>query len=153
REFNSFMQTTALSLHLERLGFQPDPETGRFFPFPGSAGRELLTSLVTDLRDIVSNGALVVIFMIFILLGRKGDREQPAGLLGEIEQRVQRYTVQLVVMSVVSGVGVGAMLALLNVEYALLFGFLAFLLNFIPSIGSIIATLLPVPVVLLSPEL
>src|SRR6516225_9688176 len=31
REFNSFMQTTALSLHLERLGFQRDPETGRFF--------------------------------------------------------------------------------------------------------------------------
>jgi AI-2 transport protein TqsA len=45
------------------------------------------------------------------------------------------------------------MLALLNVEYAFLFGFLAFLLNFIPNIGSIIATLLPVPVVLLSPEL
>jgi AI-2 transport protein TqsA len=147
------MQTTALSLHLERIGIQPDQETGRFFPFSASAGRELLSSLFTDLRDLVSNGALVVIFMIFILLGRKSDRPRPAGLLGEIEQRVQRYTVQLVVMSVVTGVGVGAMLALLNVEYAFLFGFLAFLLNFIPNIGSIIATLLPVPVVLLSPEL
>jgi AI-2 transport protein TqsA len=153
REFNSFMQTTALSLHLERLGFQRDPETGRFFAFPGSEGRELLTSLISDLRDIASNGALVVIFMIFILLGRKGNAEPRAGLLGEIEQRVQRYTVQLVVMSVVTGVGVGTLLALFNVEYAFLFGFLAFLLNFIPSIGSIIATLLPVPVVLLNPEL
>jgi AI-2 transport protein TqsA len=34
-----------------------------------------------------------------------------------------------------------------------MFGFLAFLLNFIPTVGSIIATLLPLPVVLLSPEL
>jgi AI-2 transport protein TqsA len=152
-QFNSFMQTTALSLHLERIGIKSDPETGRFFPFSASAGRELLSSLFTDLRDLASNGALVVIFMIFILLGQKGNRPRAAGLLGEIEQRVQRYTVQLVVMSVVSGVGVGAMLALLDVEYAFLFGFLAFLLNFIPSIGSIIATLLPVPVVLLSPEL
>ena len=34
-----------------------------------------------------------------------------------------------------------------------MFGFLAFLLNFIPNIGSIVATLLPVPVILLSPDL
>ncbi|WP_143300823.1 AI-2E family transporter, partial [Candidatus Entotheonella palauensis] len=32
------------------------------------------------------------------------------------------------------------------------FGLFAFLLNFIPSIGSIIATLLPLPVVLVDPE-
>jgi AI-2 transport protein TqsA len=96
---------------------------------------------------------MVVIFMIFILLGRKSHRPSPTGLLGEIEQRVQRYTVQLIIMSVVTGVLVGGTLAVLHVEYAFLFGFLAFLLNFIPNIGSIIATLLPIPVVLLSPDL
>ncbi|HEY1861205.1 MAG TPA: AI-2E family transporter [Gemmataceae bacterium] len=151
--FDSFVETAAQTLHLERVGIQPDPETGRFLKFPANAGREVISSLFTDLRDLVSSGAMVVIFMIFILLGRKGDRPHSTGLLGEIEQRVQRYTVQLVIMSVVTGVLVGGTLALLNVEYAFLFGFLAFLLNFIPSIGSIIATLLPIPVVLLSPDL
>jgi AI-2 transport protein TqsA len=35
----------------------------------------------------------------------------------------------------------------------MVFGLLAFLLNFIPSIGSIIATVLPLPVVLMSPDI
>ena len=33
------------------------------------------------------------------------------------------------------------------------FGLLAFLLNFIPSVGSVVATLLPLPIVLVSPEI
>ena len=41
----------------------------------------------------------------------------------------------------------------LGVDLALVFGLLAFLLNFIPSVGSIIATLLPVPVVVVSPDI
>ena len=38
-------------------------------------------------------------------------------------------------------------------ELALVFGVLAFLLNFIPSIGSVISTLLPLPVIFLSEEM
>ena len=33
------------------------------------------------------------------------------------------------------------------------FGLLAFILNFIPNVGSIIATLLPVPIILVQPEI
>ena len=40
----------------------------------------------------------------------------------------------------------------LGIDLALVFGLFAFLLNFIPSIGSIIATLLPLPVVIVSPD-
>ena len=50
------------------------------------------------------------------------------------------------------GDAVSASLALLGVDLALLFGFLVFLLNFIPTVGSIVATLLPLPVVLMSPD-
>ncbi len=48
---------------------------------------------------------------------------------------------------------VGVVLTVLKVDFALAFGVMAFLLNFIPSIGSIIATVLPLPVVMLSPDL
>ena len=51
-----------------------------------------------------------------------------------------------------TGFLVGLILYLLGVDLALVFGFLAFLLNFIPSIGSIIATLLPLPIILVSPD-
>ena len=40
-----------------------------------------------------------------------------------------------------------------NVPLALVFGIFAFLLNFIPNIGSIIAVLLPIPVLFLSPDM
>ena len=42
---------------------------------------------------------------------------------------------------------------ILGVPFAWMFGMLAFLLNFIPNIGSFIATVLPIPVVILNPEL
>jgi len=41
---------------------------------------------------------------------------------------------------------------MLGVDLALMFGLLAFLLNFIPNIGSIIATLLPLPMVLVQSD-
>jgi AI-2 transport protein TqsA len=48
---------------------------------------------------------------------------------------------------------VGIILSVLDIELAMAFGLMAFLLNFIPSIGSIVSTLLPLPVVLVSPDL
>jgi len=44
-------------------------------------------------------------------------------------------------------------LALFGVRLALVFGVLTFLCNFIPSIGSVIATLLPIPLIVLSTTL
>jgi AI-2 transport protein TqsA len=41
---------------------------------------------------------------------------------------------------------VGFILWALGLKYAPLFGLLVFLLNFIPSIGSMVATILPIPV-------
>jgi AI-2 transport protein TqsA len=70
----------------------------------------------------------------------------------EIERRIERYLVAKVTISAITGTLVGLILSALGVDLALVFGFLAFLLNFIPSIGSIIATLLPLPVILVSPE-
>jgi AI-2 transport protein TqsA len=42
---------------------------------------------------------------------------------------------------------------LLDVPLAIVFGLLAFMLNFIPTMGSVIATLLPLPVVIITPEI
>ena len=63
------------------------------------------------------------------------------------------FVLAKVLLSVLTGVLAGVTLAILGVELAFVFGFFAFLLNFIPSLGSLIATLLPLPIVLLSPDL
>jgi AI-2 transport protein TqsA len=44
---------------------------------------------------------------------------------------------------------VGIILTALGLDLALVFGVMAFLLNFIPSVGSVIATFLPLPVALI----
>ena len=51
--------------------------------------------------------------------------------------------------SLITGVLVTTVLFVFQVKLALVFGLLAFLLNFIPSVGSITAVLLPIPVLFL----
>ena len=51
----------------------------------------------------------------------------------------------MTLLSAVTGFLVAVVLAVLGVQAAVLFGLLTFLLNFIPNVGSFIATLLPAP--------
>ena len=51
-----------------------------------------------------------------------------------------------------TGILVGLTLFFLGIQPAGFFGLAAFILNFIPTIGSVIATLLPLPVIFLNPE-
>jgi len=111
------------------------------------------TDSLSTAGGIASRTFLVVVFTLFILLGRPGQKRRHNGLLTEIEFRVQVYISQMVLLSAVAGIGVGAVLFALGVQFAAMFGFLAFLLNFIPTIGSIIATLLPLPIILLNPDM
>jgi AI-2 transport protein TqsA len=75
------------------------------------------------------------------------------GVWGQVEARIKRYIVTKLVVSAATGLLVGIILTVLRIDLALVFGLFAFLLNFIPSVGSIISTLLPLPVVLMSPEI
>jgi AI-2 transport protein TqsA len=95
----------------------------------------------------VVNGVLVLIFVAYLVVGRKAS-PQHSGLLREIDAKVKRYLLAKMASSLVSGVLVGSLLALVGVDLALLFGLMAFLLNFVPSVGAVLATLLPLPVAL-----
>jgi AI-2 transport protein TqsA len=69
-----------------------------------------------------------------------------------MEARIRAYLVSMTLLSGVTGVLVGAVLSVLNVPAAVLFGLLTFMLNFIPNVGSFISILLPLPIVLLAPD-
>ena len=60
-----------------------------------------------------------------------------------------RYISETVFFAALTGILVGATLAILKVEFAWVFGFLTFLLNFIPTLGSLLAILLPLPMILI----
>jgi len=112
----------------------------------------MLAKLTRGMFDLLSQGLLVLLFLFFLLLGDTQTTGPRRGVLGEIERRVRRYIVAKTVAAAVSGGVLGGTLAFLGVDLALVFGLLAFLLNFIPNIGSPIAILLPLPVVLVDPE-
>jgi AI-2 transport protein TqsA len=98
--------------------------------------------------NFLSTTFLVLIFVIYLILGHT-PAQQRKGLWGEVDRKVRRYIVTKVLTSATTGLLTGVLLWLLGVDLALVFGMTAFLLNFIPSIGSIIATLLPLPIALM----
>ena len=153
-QITQLINRTAAALPLERFGVDTEELTNSFLQTAGTGVASFLTGTVGAIMNVLSNGLLVLIFMIFMMLGKAAAHEPPPGdIRGEVESRIKRYILAMVTTSAITGVLVGATLTLLGVDFALVFGLLAFLFNFIPNIGSVIATLLPVPVALLSPEL
>ena len=107
----------------------------------------ILTQTAGMVKSLFSQGFLVVIFVIFLLAGRDPHVVR-TGIYAEIEAKIRMYITTKFVLSAVTGILVWAVLAMFGLKMAALFGMMAFLLNFIPSIGSVIATLLPLPVAL-----
>ncbi len=101
------------------------------------------------LVSIVSNSTLIMLFMIFFLVGKKKTPPITNETIKEMLANVSVYLSVKVVTSLVTGLVVAGILLAFKVKLALLFALFAFLLNFIPSVGSIVAVLLPVPVLFL----
>lgn len=140
------------ALQLERLGIERQQVRQQLTEWSGLAAGELLLSTGRAVKGILSNGVLVLIFVCFLMLGGSGRTRGLSAEWREIESKVKRYIAVKFILSIATGVLVGLSLWVLGVDMAILFGLLAFLLNFIPSIGSVIAVLLPLPVVLVSPD-
>jgi predicted PurR-regulated permease PerM len=115
---------------------------------------ELLLDTLRLALEELTNGFLMLLFTVYLLLGyAPDDRRQSSGSVrAEIETQVKRYIGYKVLLSASTGVLVGASLLLLRVDLALVFGLLAFLLNFIPNVGSVISVALPMPVVIFDPS-
>jgi AI-2 transport protein TqsA len=136
----------------ERFGMDPDDVAGTLPVDPGKVVGGTLVGLTRALVDLISKGFLVLVFLFFLLSGGGAARNLP-GVWSEVTSKIQRYIVVKAAISAATGLAVGVVLALLGIDLAMVFGLLAFLLNFIPSIGSIVATLLPLPVVIFNPEI
>ncbi|MFC1635908.1 AI-2E family transporter [Planctomycetota bacterium] len=136
----------------EPIQARRDP-SAQLIRIPANTIRKALTDIASSVMGVISNGLLVVIFMIFMITGQ-GTLKAPAGSLWwEVETRIKRYLLTILLTSGFTGVLVGLVLTILDVNFGWMFGFLAFLLNFIPNIGSVIATILPLPVALIDPSL
>lgn len=151
RQIEQLVERVLTSSWMDRLEIseRTDPEDLRSL-IPIDQLRPMLLGTTNAIFDLLGKGFIVSIFLLFLLLG---EAVPSVGTRADIQHKVRRYIVVQGALSLTTGVLVGGILALLGVPLAMVFGLCAFLLNFIPSIGSVIATLLPLPVVLVSPEI
>jgi len=117
---------------------------------PESAMR-LAGNLLSALSNILANAFLILLTVVFILLEAadfpkklKAALKKPEGSLTTIERfsrSANQYVVIKTLLSVAVGVAIWLWLVILGVDYPILWGTLAFLLNYVPNIGSILATI------------
>ena len=117
----------------------------------------LVAGLLNALRDVLTNIFLIIFTMIFILLEASTVDTKIAAAFGRSAQSLKRPRLFLTnlgsylgiktVVSMATGLTAGLLTWGLGVDFPLLWAMLAFLLNYIPTIGSIIAA---VPAVLIA---
>eukprot|EP01029_Cantina_marsupialis_P014554 TRINITY_DN31_c0_g1_i1.p1 TRINITY_DN31_c0_g1~~TRINITY_DN31_c0_g1_i1.p1 ORF type:complete len:664 (+),score=142.40 TRINITY_DN31_c0_g1_i1:130-2121(+) len=95
---------------------------------------------------------IIIVLLGYLLSGFNASKKKN-GLMGQISEEVQRYMVVKVVISLCTGVCVTVALTILQCPLSALFGLLAFAFNFVPAVGSWIATLLPLPLILVERDL
>jgi AI-2 transport protein TqsA len=118
-----------------------------------------LSGIVTAL----SNLALVLLTVFFVLLEvagfpRKlraavGDPNADLRPFAEIAVELQRYLWMKTALSLLVGVLVWVWLAAIGVDFPVLWGLVAFLLNYVPNVGAFVAGLPPLLVAMVQPEI
>jgi len=129
--------------------------------FGDSISPELFNSAVTNtvaaLGALLSNSFLILLMAIFILLeaailpkkvrALPGLSEENWNRMQNMVTEIRRYVGLKSITSLLTGLMVGVWLLVMGVEHPILLGLLAFVLNYVPNVGSIIAA---VPGVLLA---
>jgi AI-2 transport protein TqsA len=103
------------------------------------------------LLEMFSASLIVLIYVFFLLLGAPTGASS-SQVVQDVDKQIRSYLSLKTIISVLTGFAFGTALWLFGVPMAIAFGMLAFLLNFIPNIGPVIASLLPLPLILLDPE-
>ena len=140
---------------LSEVGIDISNETILEYFDPGMA-MEMVASTLSGLGGALTNAFLIILTVVFILMEASGLpkklkralHDPVASLQGfdEFAIGVNRYLVIKTVVSVITGLVIAGWLWMLEIDYPFLWGLVAFLLNYVPNIGSIIAA---IPAVLL----
>ncbi len=141
---------------LDGLGLDLSSSSLTDFFSPGKAMR-MAANLLTGLTGLFTNMFFILLTVIFILLEASGfpqkiqaafpDPDKTVGPFRTFMESVNRYLAIKTLFSLATGITIWLWLAFLGVDFAPTWGMVAFFLNFVPNIGSIIAA---VPAILLA---
>lgn len=167
---------------IERLGATFNFDTSQFFRFSGSERvpdvfgnvRNLLeqvnlgtaiSSLLNTLSGLAGNTFLIVIYVLFLLFEQaifpkkiralfpeKEKHEQFQNVVSHINNAIRAYFSVKLTVSLITSFASYVVMAIVGLDFAVFWAFLIFILNFIPNIGSLIATLFPAALALVQFE-
>ncbi len=141
---------------LALLNIHLDTELLTSYLDPGTA-MQVATNFITGMGSVLSNVFLILLTVIFMLFEAEtmprrvhiamADPDMNLTHIDRFLQSVNQYLVIKMIVSLATGVCIGLWLWFLGIDHFMLWAVLAFMLNFIPNIGSIIAA---VPAVLMA---
>ena len=146
QRMNSVFSSIAETFHLSK--FNLDPWLWSKTLDAGKLAAFFLRSM-NQVFSFFSTFILIFVFLVFMLSGRgklkfKVERSfshQRATkinqIMDKIDRQVQKYLIIKTGIGFLSGLVTMVVLLAFGVDFAVLFGFLTFLLNFIPSLGSL----------------
>lgn len=116
----------------------------------------ILKTLVESISSILSNSLLIFLYLIFLMLedaifenkikliySENNKYNHVRFILDNIGTSMSRYITLKTITSLITGILSFIVLKILNIDFAFFWAFLIFVLNFIPTIGSLVATVFP----------
>lgn len=113
-----------------------------------------LMMTVNTVITLVNDCVLVMLLALYIIMERPEGRTVSGdhAVMEEVEDLIKNYINLKTMISAVTGILSGFFMVISDTPLGLIFGLLSFLLNFIPNVGSAIAIVLPLPILILSPQ-
>ncbi len=118
--------------------------------------QSILSGTFNSLSTALGNFALVIVYVVFFLIEenyldeklknlfqKEGSRKNVSEIFERISKAVNKYFTVKTEVSLLTSVVSYVLLLILGVDFPVLWAFIIFVLNYIPYVGSLVATLLP----------
>lgn len=123
---------------------------------------ELLKELLNSLTELFGNAFMIGLYVLFLffeesaftpklkaLYPNQVQLQDTSTTLAKINKSISKYITLKTVVSIITGTASYIALAIIGIDTPIFWAFLIFILNYIPTIGSLIATLFPATIALL----
>ncbi|MCB0722518.1 MAG: AI-2E family transporter [Ignavibacteriae bacterium] len=137
------------------MGINPEDLTvSKLLPF--STISQYISNFAGVFINLAGNVVMVLLFMLFLLAGTgdsstkiyraftKEHADRISHIVNNITKSVRTYLIKKTLISILTGTLYALITWLFGIDFPVFWGFLAFILNFIPNVGSLIATVFPV---------
>lgn len=124
---------------------------------------EIATYIGSSLAGIATSTGMVLIYLIFMFVEQssfnkkidampltKTKAKKLRFILNSIDENMKKYLFTKTFISASTGLCAYILLSIIGLEYASVWAFIIFILNYIPTIGSILACVLPIVYALIS---